>query len=538
MALSLLVHAALLYLFAPYIGQRSGGSEVARAAWRKPVVLLMAPADVESVAGEEVVIRPLAELPRLSKPDAERAPRKLPLPSRREAEAVAPPISRPDRPEAKPELHPAPAPRAPREAERAAAASPVRALERREVPGASTPVRAEPKPALKVGRLPVQPAAERPEAAAVPRPREPEPPAAHRPQTRISAPAEVKPLPIEVKPARPKARAKRPEAKTPATSAAPVSPPLATSRERLKAKAETTSSLPVAPFLAPRPVPPEAESEAEPALRFRPLRVRRRTSDALEAAAPRRSPQRALQSSLQPSQAILKRELAPARAERASRRERPDTKAVTRAPLPTAAPAATERRARPAPVSSYGTAQKPAAVSKPSRAEASPAPMLQAKPPTARSMLTEGRARALPTRHRVRRAKVPDALASLGPMRPLERRRAAPVVEGSGERPTRLPLVAECRDRRLQAPQFLSGHTEPPAPPVEAISSTYLGVTFTVGIDGRVTHVRVDQSSGSRVYDEAFIGSVLLTWRFRPAMENCRAVPFTVSERFRIVSGP
>ena len=181
MALSLLVHAALLYLFAPYSGQRSSGSEAARADWRKPVVLLMAPADVESMAGEEVVVRPLAEPPRLTKPDAERAPRKLSSPSRREAEAVAPPIPRPGRPEAQPELHPAPAPRTPREAERAAAASPVRALEHREVPGVSTPVRAEPKPAREVDRQPVQPAADRPEAAAVPRPREPESPASQRP---------------------------------------------------------------------------------------------------------------------------------------------------------------------------------------------------------------------------------------------------------------------------------------------------------------------------------------------------------------------
>ena len=68
-----------------------------------------------------------------------------------------------------------------------------------------------------------------------------------------------------------------------------------------------------------------------------------------------------------------------------------------------------------------------------------------------------------------------------------------------------------------------------PAPryPVEALRQSLTGTVtlrVLVDIDGRPLEVQIARSSGHRVLDAAARKQVLAKWRFKPAMENGRAV--------------
>jgi protein TonB len=67
----------------------------------------------------------------------------------------------------------------------------------------------------------------------------------------------------------------------------------------------------------------------------------------------------------------------------------------------------------------------------------------------------------------------------------------------------------------------------PPRYPIEAIREALTGTVtlrVLVDVDGRPLEVQVEHSSGHRVLDAAARKQVLGKWRFKPAMDNGRAV--------------
>lgn len=82
------------------------------------------------------------------------------------------------------------------------------------------------------------------------------------------------------------------------------------------------------------------------------------------------------------------------------------------------------------------------------------------------------------------------------------------------------------------SPPLAGAHLEylaapPPRYPIEAIRESLTGTVtlrVLVDVDGKPLEVQVEHSSGHRVLDAAARKQVLGKWRFKPAMDNGRAV--------------